>query len=110
MRPIRDGDRRDELASAALGQSWMRQAPVSLVIGAIYQRTTGKYGERGRRYVHMEVGHAAQNVYLQAAALTLGTTIVGAFQDDKLKSVMGLPDSVEPLAILPIGHPSDGYR
>ena len=101
---------RRRLTHAALGQGWIRQAPISLVIGAIYRRTTTKYGERGRKYVHMEGGHAAQNVYLQATALKLGTTVVGAFEANKLKSVLDMPETVDPLCILPIGHPSDGNQ
>jgi nitroreductase len=61
--------------------------------------------ERGGRYLHIEAGHAAQNVYLQAAALGLGTTIVGAFRDEELKRVIGLGAGEEPLAIMPVGMP-----
>ena len=98
-----EGDRRRALARAALGQDWVRQAPAVLVLVATYDRTTGKYGDRGRRYVHMEVGHAAQNVYLQAEALGLATVMVGAFRDTAVARVLDLgPDRV-PLALLPLG-------
>ena len=60
---------------------WVADAPVSILVAAAYSRITRRYGQRGRQYVHMEVGHAAQNVYLQAEALGLGTTMVGAFND-----------------------------
>ena len=99
------GDLRGELASAALGQGWVREAPVSLVIAARYERTTGRYGERGVRYVHIEVGHAGQNIYLQAEALGLGTVIVGAFDDQDVKTLLGIEE--EPLAIMPVGRPAD---
>lgn len=102
------GDRRAQLAEAALGQSWVRTAPAALVITADYARTTGKYGDRGRRYVHMEVGHAAQNVYLQAEALGLGTVMVGAFSDRGVARVLGLGEEQAPLAILPVGQPGPG--
>jgi SagB-type dehydrogenase family enzyme len=101
---ITDGDRRKPLASAALDQGWVRRAPAVLVIAAVYERTMAKYGERGRRYVHMEVGHAAQNVYLQATARGLGTVMVGAFDDDEVREVLGLPADHEPLGIMPVGH------
>ena len=99
------GDLRGELASAALGQEWVREAPVSLVIAARYERTTGRYGERGVRYVHIEVGHAGQNIYLQAEALGLGTVIVGAFDDQDVKTLLGIEE--EPLAIMPVGRLAD---
>jgi len=108
LQRVRGGDARPDLSTAALGQDWIRQAPVSLVIAATYHRTTTKYGDRGRRYVHMEVGHAAQNVYLQATALGLGTTVVGAFRDEQLKSVLSMRKAEEPFCILPVGRPSDG--
>jgi SagB-type dehydrogenase family enzyme len=101
---VADGDRRKPLASAALDQGWVRRAPAVLVIAAVYERTMAKYGERGRRYVHMEVGHAAQNVYLQATARGLGTVMVGAFDDDEVRKVLGLPADHEPLGIMPVGH------
>lgn len=62
-----------------------------------------KYGDRGIRYVHMEAGHAAQNIYLQATALDLGTVTVGAFYDEQVKEVLNLPDDEQPLYILPVG-------
>lgn len=63
-----------------------------------------KYGERGIRYVHMEAGHAAQNVYLQAVSLGLGTVVVGAFDDGKVKELLGAQE--EPLYIMPVGIPA----
>lgn len=98
------GDRRAELASAALGQSWVRKAAIDIVFTAIYERTTGRYGERGVRYVHMEVGHAAQNVYLQAVALELGTVVIGAFYDNRVAEVLKLPQNEQPLYIMPVGR------
>ena len=100
---ITSGDLRKPLASAAFGQGWVRQAPAVLVIAGVYERTMAKYDQRGRRYVHMEVGHAAQNVYLQATALGLGTVMVGAFDDEEIQEVLGLPADHEPLGLMPVG-------
>jgi nitroreductase len=52
----------------------------------------------------MEVGHAAQNLFLQAEALGLATVVVGAFRDDEVAGVLQLPADVRPLALMPIGR------
>ncbi len=96
-------DLRADLAAAALGQEWMKESAIIIVIAAVYDRATQKYGQRGIRYAHMEVGHAAQNVYLQAASLNLGTTLVGAFDDKRVKEVLKLPSDEQPLGLMPIG-------
>lgn len=101
---IREGDKRAELAGAALGQGWVREAAIDIIIAADYGRTTARYGERGVRYVHMEAGHAAQNVLLQAAALGLGAVPVGAFDDDGVAAVIGSPPNERPLYIIPVGR------
>jgi len=103
---VMDGDKRAELGAAALGQTSLKQAPVSLVLTSFYERTTQKYGDRGIRYVHMEAGHAAENVCLQAVSLGLGTVVIGAFYDDDVKKVLQLGGSEEPLYLIPFGKRS----
>lgn len=101
---LSEGDIRNDLAKAALAQDFISEAPASLFFSAVYKRTTQKYGERGReRYVCMDLGHSAENVYLQAAALNLGTCAVGAFTDEMVSLVMQLPDDETPLYIMPFG-------
>ncbi len=94
-----------ELTEKALMQSWAKSSAAMIVISAVYERTTVKYGQRGIRYVHMEVGCAAQNIYLQATSLNLGTTFIGAFDDEKVKSILNLPDEEHPLSVMPVGRP-----
>ncbi len=96
-------DCRGELAAAALGQEPVARAPVNLVLTAVFERSAVKYGSRARRYVHMEIGHVAQNIYLQATALGLGTVVVGAFVDDRVQALLHLQKE-EPLAIMPVGR------
>jgi SagB-type dehydrogenase family enzyme len=79
----------------------IERAPINIVIAADYGRTTGSYGQRGIRYVHMEVGHVGQNISLQAFALNLGTVMIGAFEDKQVKEILGIEE--EPLYIIPIG-------
>lgn len=103
---LRDpSDVRDRLAAAALGQSFVRSAPVSIVLTALFERTTGRYGKRGEQYVYMEAGHAAQNVHLQAVAMGLGSVPVGAFDDGAVAGALGLTGREKPLYILPVGVP-----
>ncbi len=98
------GDRRAPVSRVSLHQSWMADAPLMVVIAADYRRCTGRYGERGIRYTHMEVGHAGQNLFLQAEALGLGAGIVGAFDDRGLSQTLKLPLEHEPLVVMPVGY------
>jgi SagB-type dehydrogenase family enzyme len=97
-------DLRRELGTASLDQEMIIAAPVVLFYSAIFSRSTEKYGARGReRYVCMDLGHSAENVYLQVEALHLGTCAIGAFDDDLVKKTLQLPADEEPLYIMPIG-------
>jgi SagB-type dehydrogenase family enzyme len=100
------GDRRPALMQAALAQQFVTSAPAAIVVSAVYARTTGKYAERGRRYVHMEAGHAAQNVYLQAMTLGLATVAVGAFDDARVQRAIDAAENEYPLYIMPVGAPA----
>ncbi len=103
LNTIKQGDVLPALSVAALGQQAVEEGAAALVFAAVYDRTTQKYGERGIRYVHMEVGAAAENVYLQAESLGLGTVIIGAFDDDEVQNIIGMEEDEEPLAIMPVG-------
>lgn len=103
--PHASGDIRRALVQSALGQAWIADAAAVLVITAVYDRTRSKYGSRTERYVHMEVGHAAQNIYLQAESLGLGVVMVGAFQDRQVRQLLGMSAREAPLALMPVGHP-----
>jgi SagB-type dehydrogenase family enzyme len=98
-----DGDKRIELSRAALGQTSVREAAAVLLLTAVYERTTARYGERGIRYVHIEIGHVGQNVCLQAVALKLGAAVIGAFDDSQVKRTANLGSKEEPLYLIAIG-------
>ena len=100
-----DGDLRLELSKAALHQDFIAVAPVSIIFAAVMSLTTASYGERGIRYVYIDLGHAAQNIYLQASAMGLGTVAVGAYQDSKVAEILSLSKEESPLYIMPIGLP-----
>jgi len=90
------GDFRIDLARAALDEGFIAVAPVDIVICALYTRTSYRYGRRGERYVHMEVGHVGQNIH---------TVEVGAFDDEDVRKVLDVEEQIKPLYIMPIGKP-----
>ncbi len=102
---IAKGEYSQKLMEASLNQKWVGDASFNLVIAADFSRTTRVYGERGIRYVYLEAGHAAQNVYLQVVSLNLGCVVVGAFNDNLVKSYLKLPQNVQPIYVVPVGIP-----
>lgn len=99
-----EGDRRKELARAALNQPPVENGAAVVIISGVYARCAAKYGDRAQRYTHIETGHVGQNIYLQAESLGLGTVMVGAFNDRQVQSVLDLSREEIPLALMPIGH------
>ena len=95
----------EDLMSASLDQSWVSACPATMLLSAVFERTGTYYGERGIGYVYMEAGHVSQNVYLQCAALGLGTVSVGAFRDEEVAGLAGLPEEAAPLCLMPLGRP-----
>ncbi|MFX1567338.1 MAG: SagB/ThcOx family dehydrogenase [Promethearchaeota archaeon] len=102
---ITDRDITKQLAQASWDQYFIYEAYLNIIICAIYGRTTQRYGQRGVRYVYIEVGHCAQNIHLEAVALGLCSVPIGAFDDNAVKRVLDLKKQVEPLYIIPIGYP-----
>ena len=102
---VQRGDFRADLCAVALNQEAICEAPITIVITAVYERIERKYGSaRSPRYVHLEAGHAAQNLLLQAGSLNLGATPIGAFEDKEVQSVLGLAFDHEPLYLIPVGR------
>jgi SagB-type dehydrogenase family enzyme len=103
LRRITSLDKRTDLCNAALKQAPIEKAAAVIVLAGVYERTSFKYGERAERYVHIEVGSIAENVYLQGMTLGIGTVIIGAFKDEEVKNTLLLPEDEHPLAIMPLG-------
>ena len=99
------GDYSQELQSASLDQEPIGLAAATIVIIAVFERTTAKYAKRVIQYVFQESGHVAQNIYLQATALNLGSVVMGAFDDDAVRRVIGAGIKERPVYIQPIGVP-----
>lgn len=100
-----EGDLSVELSSAAVSQQWVRDAALNIILTAINERTTERYGQRGIRYIHMEIGHVGENIYLQAESLDLGAVVIGAFYDDWVQQLLNLPENENPLYIISVGRP-----
>jgi len=100
-------DVRKALGEAAWKQTFIGTAPCVFAVSAQFRRSTGTYGERGRhRYVPMDLGHAAENLLLQAVALGLGAVVIAAFDDTKIAELLHLPANEEPLYLIPVGYPA----
>ena len=101
---VEPGDVQAELRAAAVDQDVVERAALDVVIAAVDERTTAKYGERGaRRYVPMEAGHAGENLYLQAEAHGLSTVSIGAFDDGRVREIVRAPEHHRPLYVFPVG-------
>jgi SagB-type dehydrogenase family enzyme len=87
---LREGDFRNEMSQAALGERIFKQANVIFALSAIFQRTQLRYRERAQRYILFEAGHIAQNTYLLATSMKIGACAIGAFYDDEFNRLLGL--------------------
>jgi SagB-type dehydrogenase family enzyme len=86
---IKKGDFGEQAAAAALDQKMVERAAVVFVWTAVPERSKWKYLERAYRYIYMDVGHIAQNLYLAATALGLGCCAIGALYDDEANRLVG---------------------
>jgi SagB-type dehydrogenase family enzyme len=100
---VAEGEIQQSLAEVSLRQDAVSNGAAVLVITGVYERTTGKYGDRGIRYVHIEVGNVSQNIYLQATSLDIGTVFIGAFDDENIKTLLKMRPNEQPLGIMPVG-------
>lgn len=97
---VREGDFRNEMSRAALGERMFKQANIIFALSAIFQRTQLRYRERAQRYILFEAGHIAQNTYLLATSMKLGACAIGAFYDDEFNRLLGLDGKNESVLYL----------
>jgi SagB-type dehydrogenase family enzyme len=100
-----DHDKKVEVCSAADNQIMIKEAPVVLVYTGIPEKLLANEQEINLRWTNMEVGHSAQNVYLQATALNLGTCAIGWFNESKVRQILNIPQKEQILYMMPIGYP-----
>jgi SagB-type dehydrogenase family enzyme len=103
---VKDGDVSADLEAATWGQEIVKEAAATIIITGVLSRTAEKYGKRATQYMFQESGHAAQNVFLQATALGIGTVVMGAFSERAVKRVVGAGTGERPLYVQPLGKPA----
>lgn len=105
---VKDEEVKQRLARAALDQTFIAEAPVVIVVCANVPRTTRRYGHRGTKlYVIQDTAAATQNIHLAAYSLGYSTCWVGAYDDKEVARAIEVPESVRPLAIIPLGKPAE---
>lgn len=92
---VQPGDFGRNLADAALGQRMVAEAQVVFIWTAVVERSKWKYRQRAYRYIYLDAGHIAQNLYLAGTAAGIGICGVGAFFDDQVNSLIGVDGTEE---------------
>lgn len=88
----------DRVTEGCLGQDFIRKSTVTFIWVADAYRMKWRYGERGYRYLHLDAGHACQNLYLSAGSVDCGVCAIAAFSDDYMNDILEL-DGVERFVI-----------
>lgn len=96
----------EDVRASVPAQDFVKEGPAVFIITAVFARTEEKYGVHAERFIHLEAGHAAHGLVLQAHAMGLGGCTVGGFNGEDLSSLAGLPADHEPVYIIPVGHPA----
>ena len=104
---VKDAETRHRLSDAALRQRFIDEAPVCIVVCTNLPRTKQRYGKRAELYVVQDTSASVMNMMLQATDLGLGTCWVGAFDEDEVAKILGVPEGIRPVAILPVGVPDE---
>ncbi|MCS7119740.1 MAG: nitroreductase family protein [Nitrososphaerota archaeon] len=108
---VRRPEIKRRLCEAALGQSFVEEAPVVIVVCANVDWSRRGYGIRGAElYCLQDTAAATQNILLAAEASGLGACWVGAFNEDKVREVLKVPHGLRPVALIPIGYPAETPR
>jgi len=105
---VRKPEIKRALAEAALDQTFIEEAPVVIVVCANKNRSSQRYGIRGKTlYCLQDTAASIQNILLTAYSLGLGTCWVGAFREEKAREILKIPQGIRPVAIIPVGYPAE---
>jgi SagB-type dehydrogenase family enzyme len=105
LETVSTGDRLTEFNTTASRAPWIADAAVVVLFVGAFDRAAGRFRDRAERFIAIEVGAAAQNLYLQAAALGLGTTYAASVQDSAAGQIFSLPSGQRQMGIMPVGRP-----
>jgi len=101
---VKDAKLKEDIADAALGQSFIAEAPL-VIVGCTDSRISSKYGERGEYlYTIQDVAVSIMGMMLVAHENGLGTVWVGAFREEEVFDLLKLPGNLRPVAIVPVGY------
>ena len=98
---------KEKLAEASLHQMFIKDAPL-VIVACADTKIEQRYGKRGRElYMICDVSASIENLMLVATEEGLGTCWVGAFEEEKVKEILNLPENLVPVAIIPVGYPKE---
>lgn len=101
---VKDTTRKEQLATAAFGQSFIAEAPVLLVVCAVPYESAERYKERGATlYALQDTAALTQNILLASHALGYATCWIGAFNEDEVSKITKVPEGMRPVSMIPIG-------
>jgi len=104
---VQEPERKRRLAEAALGQMFVAEAPVVIVTCRNMERNARRYGDRGRHFYNLiDASFASLMILLAAHNEGLGACFVGAYRDEEVSRILGLPEHARPVGIIPIGWPA----
>ena len=102
---IKDPSIKRKLRLASVNQEQVEEAPVLIVVCSNTSRSVGRYGERGKEFYSIIDGaFASMLILLTATNEGLGASFVGAFNDEKVSEILGLPEHVRPIGIIALGY------
>ncbi len=93
---VAEGDKKTELYEA-VGQAPIKNAPAAIVFAGLLEKASNQ------TWMYLEAGHAAQNIYLQAVSLKLGTVVMAGFEPEKVRKALNLPEKEKPIYVMPLG-------